>query len=191
MTAEEFHVGVEDTGIDITNGKIVAKTDKFEVQNSSGVKTFGVDSNGNLVSSGSGKFEGTLKAKLYYAETVIVNSNMTINLATNPYYTFFKDPGSSTSYIITLPYPAGQYSSIYEGVELRFFSPVVGSGGNVLRVACSMSNGGMYVPQSNAIVHTTQIALKPFNMITMKVIKGQWWVIEGEVEITGDIIPAS
>ena len=51
------------TGIDIENGLIKATTDNFVICNSSGTQTFSVDSDGNLVSSGSAKFSGTIEAK--------------------------------------------------------------------------------------------------------------------------------
>lgn len=51
------------TGIDIENGLIKATTDNFVICNSSGTPTFSVDSDGNLVSSGSAKFSGTIEAK--------------------------------------------------------------------------------------------------------------------------------
>ncbi len=51
-----------DTGIDITNKKVVVTANKFEVQNNSGTTTMTVDADGNLCTSGNGSFKGTVYA---------------------------------------------------------------------------------------------------------------------------------
>ena len=64
--AENIWIGVNNgltqTGINIHSHKITAKTDNFEIQNNSGVKTFGIDANGNLESIGDASFGGTVRA---------------------------------------------------------------------------------------------------------------------------------
>jgi len=54
------------SGIDIDAEKIVATTDNFEIQNSSGQKTFSVDADGNLHAEGGAELEGTLRARMIY-----------------------------------------------------------------------------------------------------------------------------
>jgi len=50
------------SGIDIYAEKIVATTDNFEVHNSSGTKTFGIDPNGNIEAIGNASFKGNVEA---------------------------------------------------------------------------------------------------------------------------------
>jgi len=113
---------------------------------------------------------GTIRAKLFYAATKKITSNYTINLETEPYYTYFKEPTYNTSYVVTLPNP-----SSYEGVELRFFSPVVGSSGNVMRVYYA---GGINLCLDTGVSSVSYVALKPFKMGTLKAIDGKWWTID-------------
>ena len=53
---------LSDTGIDITNHVIKLKADNFGIYNNSGTKTFSVDANGNLLSSGNAGFSGKVTA---------------------------------------------------------------------------------------------------------------------------------
>lgn len=53
---------LEESGIYIESGKIFAKTNHFEVQNSNGVTTFTIDKDGNLVSEGNASFKGCITA---------------------------------------------------------------------------------------------------------------------------------
>lgn len=62
QTYDAIKIAVGNTGIDIVNNKITAKTSNFEIVNSSGTKTFGIDSSGNLESSGSASFKGKITA---------------------------------------------------------------------------------------------------------------------------------
>lgn len=65
--------GLEKTGIDIESGKITAKTDNFEIQNSNGDTTFSVDEDGNIVGRGNATFGGKITAEsgsiIYGADT--------------------------------------------------------------------------------------------------------------------------
>lgn len=53
---------LEKSGVYIESGKILAKTNHFEVQNSNGVTTFTIDKDGNLVSEGNASFKGSITA---------------------------------------------------------------------------------------------------------------------------------
>lgn len=53
---------LEKSGIYIESGKILAKTNHFEVQNSNGDTTFTIDKDGNLVSEGNARFKGCITA---------------------------------------------------------------------------------------------------------------------------------
>lgn len=68
QTADEIDLSIRndlgETGININGSdkKIIAKANNFEIQNSSGSKTFEIDANGNLKSNGNAQFEGKVKA---------------------------------------------------------------------------------------------------------------------------------
>ena len=53
---------LEKSGVYIESGKILAKTNHFEVQNSNGDTTFTIDKYGNLVSEGNASFKGCITA---------------------------------------------------------------------------------------------------------------------------------
>lgn len=53
---------LEKSGVYIESGKILAKTNHFEVQNSNGVTTFSIDKDGNMVSEGNASFNGKITA---------------------------------------------------------------------------------------------------------------------------------
>lgn len=53
---------LEKSGVYIESGKIFAKTNHFEVQNSNGDITFTIDKDGNLVSEGNASFKGCITA---------------------------------------------------------------------------------------------------------------------------------
>lgn len=53
---------LEKSGVYIESGKILAKTNNFEVQNSNGDITFTIDNDGNLVSDGNASFKGCITA---------------------------------------------------------------------------------------------------------------------------------
>lgn len=53
---------LEKSGVYIESGKIFAKTNHFEVQNSNGDITFTIDNDGNLVSEGNASFKGCVTA---------------------------------------------------------------------------------------------------------------------------------
>lgn len=53
---------LEKSGVYIESGKILAKTNHFEVQNSNGDITFTIDKDGNLVSEGNASFNGCITA---------------------------------------------------------------------------------------------------------------------------------
>lgn len=53
---------LEKSGVYIESGKILAKTNHFEVQNSNGDTTFTIDEDGNFVSEGNASFKGCITA---------------------------------------------------------------------------------------------------------------------------------
>lgn len=57
---------LEKSGVYIESGKILAKTNHFEVQNSNGDTTFTIDKDGNLVSEGNASFKGCITATSGY-----------------------------------------------------------------------------------------------------------------------------
>lgn len=130
---------------------------------------------GNFVVAPDGdvKVTGTISAKLFYAATkTITSDNYQINLKTEPYYTYFKQPSErDPSYRVKLPDP-----STCEGVELRFFSPVVGSGGNVMRVY--WPNNTINLCLDTGVSAVDAVAVKPFKMGTLKAISGEWWTVD-------------
>ena len=79
QTADSYNIsirnGLTQTGININAHKILAKTNNFEIQNTLGVKTFGVDANGNLESSGNASFKGTVKAENFYQAMTLIWNN--------------------------------------------------------------------------------------------------------------------
>lgn len=62
IRVENIDKGLKDTGFDITNNKILATANHFEVRNNKGVPTFTIDENGNLTSSGGASFNGKITA---------------------------------------------------------------------------------------------------------------------------------
>ena len=90
------NTGIRRTGIDIEDGKITAQADTFEIWNSSSTtRTFYVDENGNLVSSGNASFSGKVTATdgeiggFYIGADKLYNTNYgagiaITNSATNP-----------------------------------------------------------------------------------------------------------
>lgn len=65
QTADQIKLAVGNTGVDITNGKILAKTNKFEIVNSNDVTTFSVDSTGSLQSANGASFKGSVQASAF------------------------------------------------------------------------------------------------------------------------------
>lgn len=63
------------TGIDIKNKKIVATTDNFVVRNNSGVTTFSIDEDGNIVGAGNAHFKGTITGSTINGSTFISTSS--------------------------------------------------------------------------------------------------------------------
>ena len=129
------------------------------------------------------ELNGSVRAKLFYAATKIITSdNYEINLVSEPYYTYFKQPSlTDPSYRVKLPDP-----STCEGVELRFFSPVVGSGGNVMRVY--WPNHTINLCLDDGVSAVVAVALEPFCMGTLKAISGAWWTISDSF-VAADINP--
>lgn len=66
LTVSSTEKGLRDTGINITNKKIVATANNFEIQNNGGDPTFTIDENGNLISSGDASFKGKITATSGY-----------------------------------------------------------------------------------------------------------------------------
>ena len=67
------------TGIDIYSHKIVATTDNFVVRNNSGVTTFSIDEDGNIVGAGDAHFKGTITGSTINGGTI---NGTTINGST-------------------------------------------------------------------------------------------------------------
>lgn len=59
------------TGINLKDGQIVATSNNFKVINESGQPTFEIDSKGNLIGSGSARFQGCVS----YGKTIITKDN--------------------------------------------------------------------------------------------------------------------
>lgn len=59
------------TGINLKDGQIVATSNNFKVINESGQPTFEIDSKGNLIGSGSARFQGCVS----YGKTIITKEN--------------------------------------------------------------------------------------------------------------------
>lgn len=78
--------GLTKAGIDITQGKITATANTFEIKNNSGTKTFEVDSDGNLVGAGNAKFNGKINATggNITGELVIGGTSQTNTIKINP-----------------------------------------------------------------------------------------------------------
>ena len=74
--------GLEDTGIDITDKKILATADNFVVRNNNGATTMTIDKDGNLCTSGDAAIKGTVKATSGSIGGVTINSN---SIATDAY----------------------------------------------------------------------------------------------------------
>lgn len=118
---------------------------------------------------------GTIKADLFYGGVEYVTDDTVITGIENAKYTYFVE-GATEIYTVTLPAPI-------EGVELRFFSPIMpgGASQNVMKVYYS---GGIWIPsinssgQKSTFVSRTEIALRPFQLGTVKSINGKWWVID-------------
>ena len=62
LEAEAIGDKLEKSGVYIESGKILAKTNHFEVQNSNGDTTFTIDEDGNFVSEGNASFKGCITA---------------------------------------------------------------------------------------------------------------------------------
>ena len=65
QTADEIKLVVDNTGVDITSGKILAKTNKFEIVNSNNDTTFSIDSTGSLQSANGASFKGSVQASAF------------------------------------------------------------------------------------------------------------------------------
>lgn len=72
------------TGIDIKSRKIIATTDNFVVRNNSGVMTFYIDKDGNIVGEGNASFKGSVTAKTFKLDSenfyVDNNGNFKLNM---------------------------------------------------------------------------------------------------------------
>ena len=63
------------TGIDIYSHKIIATTDNFDVRNNSGVTTFSIDKDGNIVGARDAYFKGTITGSAIKGSTFISTSS--------------------------------------------------------------------------------------------------------------------
>lgn len=69
--ADELNLQVNKAGINLKDGQIVATSNNFKVINESGQPTFEIDSKGNLIGSGSARFQGCVS----YGKTIITKEN--------------------------------------------------------------------------------------------------------------------
>ena len=69
--ADELNLQVNKAGINLKDGQIVATSNNFRVINESGQPTFEIDSKGNLIGSGSARFQGCVS----YGKTIITKEN--------------------------------------------------------------------------------------------------------------------
>lgn len=206
QTADEIEAKVNRTGVSITDGKIKAKTGKFEIYNEDEtVKTFEIDSNGNLKSAGgaqfegkvkatSGEFNGIVKATMVYTPTDnAAGGEWAINPAFNNPNCYFCQPGWGGSTII-LPDPTE-----YDGLEISFLTPfgTRQTGTTWVRVATGVSynicfspydavtiNGNTYyLPrQDGTMMQSSNKVYLPYNqLVKMRAINGEWYVVEGRV----------
>ena len=58
------------TGVDIEDKKITATADKFVVNNNSGITTFYIDQDGNIVGAGNASFKGTITGSVINGSTI-------------------------------------------------------------------------------------------------------------------------
>ena len=58
------------TGVDIKDKKITATADKFVVNNNSGITTFYIDQDGNIVGAGNASFKGTITGSVINGSTI-------------------------------------------------------------------------------------------------------------------------
>lgn len=72
------------TGIDIYSHKIIATTDNFTVRNNSGVTTFSIDKDGNIVGAGNAMFKGAVTATTFTlsSDKFYVDNNGKFKLST-------------------------------------------------------------------------------------------------------------
>jgi len=174
QTADEIRLQVGECGLDITNGAIVAKGGKFKMQDENGNDTFVLDTNGNLESQGSAKFEGTVSAKLFFAAVKMVeksSDDVRVNLVDDPYYTYYV-PSPGTPRAIILPEP----NSGNEGVELRFISPILDGVSGPAKLVCANKIMSCATGQ---FANVSELILKVNRFITVKSMNNLWWIVSG------------
>ena len=71
QTVDNIELKVKNTGINIEDGQITATSNNFKVVNESGQPTFEIDNKGNLIGSGSARFQGCVS----YGKTIITKEN--------------------------------------------------------------------------------------------------------------------
>ena len=69
--SDELQLRIKSAGINIKDGQIIATSNNFKVVNESGQPTFEIDSKGNLIGSGSARFQGCVS----YGKTIITKEN--------------------------------------------------------------------------------------------------------------------
>lgn len=123
--------GLKDTGIDITNNKIFATANNFEVQNNKGVPTFKIDELGNLKSEGGASFNGKITA------TSGSFGILTIDTYKDTTGYEFYGMSAHTDETSVIPYSSYRLSN----EDLYFGTGRVDNGGSVYIGHCPSKNG--------------------------------------------------
>lgn len=130
QAADLIRLQVGNCGLDLTNSKILAKTNKFEIQNQQGVKTFGIDQYGNLESTGNASFRGTIRAQNFYHNTLLFKESYGGSTNYLPTYKFFDSQLPRMFFCVQAPnanFQAGKYykysevASIYDDQTTLYF----------------------------------------------------------------------
>lgn len=132
--------GLTKAGIDITQGKITATANTFEIKNNSGTTTFSVDNDGNIVGAGNAKFNGKINATggNITGELVIGGTSQTNTIKINP----------------SAPSIEG-YNGTNRTFNLQAYESYIDPDGNQRYGASlffnntSLSNGALYVRDNN------------------------------------------
>lgn len=159
---------------------------------------FGVDLYRGVTSINNVTVRGVINAQLFYSSTKKVtqydetdsgSNNIfyyNVNLETEPYYMYYV-PDRGKNHVLYLPDPSN-----YDGVELRFFRPIL-DGSNHGFVAVSYS-GGIYRLVNGTMQKTTGstdwLVLKPNKFATFKSMDANWWSMDDGVEAPDSSVPS-
>ena len=153
---------------------------------------FGVDLFKGMSRMNNAIVRGTINTQLFYASTKKVTESdetysvrdgvyyyyYNVNLETEPYYMYYV-PDRGVNHVLYLPDPSN-----YEGVELRFFWPILsGSNHGFVAVSCS---GGIYRLVNGEMKKTTGstdwLPLKPNKFATFKSMDASWWSMDDNLD---------